>query len=121
MTTHTMELSFRRPPLNANRRMHWAQRARTVKEIRREACIRAKAARIKPQSHITVRLHYQPDRAIKRRDPANIWPTQKPLIDGLVDAGIVPDDNPEFVTEQVPIIHEKRPGVGPHCWLEITY
>lgn len=29
---------------------------------------------------------------------------KKPLIDGIVDSGVVPDDTPEFVTRTMPIV-----------------
>lgn len=32
-----------------------------------------------------------------RADPPNLWPTVKPLVDGLVDAGVLPDDSDEFI------------------------
>lgn len=31
-------------------------------------------------------------------------PTQKAVVDGLVDAGVVPDDTPEFVVEDMPVL-----------------
>ena len=121
MSSHLMPLSFGRPPLNQNQRLHWAAKARIVKRVRDEACVRARAARLGKHKHITVQLHYQPDRSIKKRDRANIHPTQKALLDGLVDAGLVPDDCDTYVDEQMPVIHPKVPGEPAKCWLEITY
>jgi hypothetical protein len=33
------------------------------------------------------------------RDPGNWTPTTKPIIDGITQAGLWPDDGPEWVTE----------------------
>lgn len=48
-------------------------------------------------------MEYLP-RDRRRRDPSNLMPTQKAVVDGLVDAGVVPDDCPPFVTEWMPTI-----------------
>ena len=118
MPTHTLDLSFGTPPLNANQRLHWAQRAKLTKSIRHEAATRARAAHIGPKDHVTVTLHYQP-RDKRRRDRGNLVPTHKALLDGLVDAGIVPDDNPTYVDERMPEIHPPVKGQPSKCWLTI--
>ena len=41
-----------------------------------------------------------PDR--RRRDPANMAATVKPCVDGMVDAGLWPDDTPEYITTVEP-------------------
>lgn len=40
----------------------------------------------------------------RRRDAENPVPTLKALCDGLVDAGLVPDDTPEFMEKLMPVI-----------------
>lgn len=45
-----------------------------------------------------------------RRDADNIVSTLKAACDGLVDAGIVPDDTPGLMAKLMPVI-EYRPGV----------
>lgn len=114
----TLDLSFDKPPLSLNQRMHWAKKAKLTKEIRREVYIRAKAARLKPSSEITVGLVYRP-RDKRRRDPSNLIATQKPILDGLVDAGLVPDDTPEYVNELMPKILPPVKGEPSRCWVEI--
>ena len=98
--------------------MHWAKKAKLTKEIRREVYIRAKAARLKPSSEITVGLVYRPSDK-RRRDPSNLIATQKPILDGLVDAGLVPDDTPEYVNELMPKILPPVKGEPSKCWVEI--
>lgn len=121
MTSHIMPLSFSKPPLSANQRFgHWAQRAKIVKAVRQEGMVRARAARLHPQRHITVRLYYQP-RDRRRRDPSNLMPTQKAILDGLVDAGVVPDDCPPYVTEEMPRIVEPVKGEPGKMWVRIDW
>ncbi|WP_426727132.1 hypothetical protein ACEN2A_01780 [Corynebacterium auriscanis] len=120
MTKHTIPLSFTRIPLNLNDRQHWAPKARITKQLRREAYIRCKAARIRPQPHITVTLHYQP-RDRRKRDADNLSPTYKALCDGIVDAGLVNDDTPQYMTKVMPIIHPPVKGQQARFWMEITH
>ncbi|TDP29814.1 crossover junction endodeoxyribonuclease RusA [Nocardia ignorata] len=77
--------------------------------------------------YATVCLHYQP-RDRRRRDTDNLTATAKPLYDGLasggktlVGYGLVPDDTPEFMAKNEPVIHAPVKGEGGRMWLEITY
>ena len=82
--------------LNANYRLHWAAKAKRSKTIRWQAFSKASAALIHDPSgvvdrgHVTVWVAY-PDR--RRRDVHNLYPTIKAAIDGMVDAGVLPDDS----------------------------
>lgn len=119
--THILELSFDKPPLTLNFRGHWAEKARLTKQIRTEVHLRARAANLpRGLDHIIITLHYQP-RDNRRRDPSNLMLTQKSCLDGLVDYGLVPDDNPTYVEEHMPKIHpvDKTPRRS-RLWLEIT-
>lgn len=87
-----------------NDRDHWAVKAKKVKEWRDAAHVLARAARIPRCGRIRVELHYVPATA-QRRDPDNLVAAYKPLVDGLVDAGVVPDDTEAFVERVFPIIH----------------
>ena len=113
-----ISLSFNKPPITANHRHHWAKKAKITKAIRHEAFIRAKAARLPRVKHAQIRLFYQPADN-RRRDPSNLMPTQKALVDGLVDAGLVPDDTPEFITEHMPKILPTAGRGNAAMWLEI--
>jgi len=114
-----IDLPWKKPPLSMNDKgMHWAVKARKIREVRDTATWLARQARIAACGRIRVQLHYRP--ATKRRaDPANLIATQKPLLDGLVDAGVVADDNPEFVDELMPIIHPPVKGEPGSMWLVI--
>lgn len=103
-----------KPPLTANQRLHWRERHRRTKSVRE--AIRHHAGNIGPCKRITVQLHYRPGDN-RRRDAPNLHPTAKPAVDGLVDAGLVADDTPEYVTEVMPAIH---PGPGPRrLWITV--
>lgn len=108
------------PFTSANSRHHWRQRAQNTAVWRQAAHLLARQAKIPPSGHITVRLDYWPkDR--RRRDPDNLVPgVLKPAVDGLVDAGIVPDDAPDYVTLTMPKIHPPRPDRQPRWELTIT-
>lgn len=78
--------------LTANERPHWSRRASVAGGIRVAAATLARAAQIpaSEQAWITVVLHPHNGR---RLDPHNWGPSAKAAIDGLVDAGILPDDD----------------------------
>jgi len=81
--------------LNTNQRHHRMEKAKLTKAWRKAG---EKAAYHTPpfegQVHITAHI-------IKPRggrwDPNNYWDTVKPLVDGLVDAGVLRDDDWEHV------------------------
>lgn len=81
--------------LSSNHRKHRMESARTIKHLR---IIGAAAARghepMTTKAHLTVRIGW-PTR--RRRDAPNIWPTLKPLIDGIVDSGFLVDDDDEHL------------------------
>lgn len=82
--------------LTANDRMHWRPRAEITAEWRRLGWATAKQARIPQLRRAHVLIEWlPPDR--RRRDPANASPMGKALVDGLVDAGVLPDDSAEFL------------------------
>lgn len=101
--TFTITLPPGLPLLNANERVYHYKRAKVTAELRgaaQEACsedpaMRAALAAANPgpvmhRAHIVGILH--PARA-GRRDPANWYPSFKACVDGLVDAGVLEDDD----------------------------
>lgn len=115
--TLTIPLPYLRPPLSANDRMHWAQKARITREIRQTACVLAKHHKAPTTDRLVVTLHYRP-RVQRRRDSLNLLATLKPLVDGLVDSKIVEDDDHVHVSTPEPVIH---PPGEPAMWLELDY
>ncbi|WP_037649796.1 hypothetical protein [Streptomyces flavidovirens] len=89
--------------INSNQSQHRARRARIVKVLRgktqeavtecpalMDALAAAKPGPLFQRAHILGILH--PNTA-GRRDPANWYPSFKACVDGLVDAGLLDDDD----------------------------
>lgn len=113
-----LDLPWTKPPLTANQRMHWAKRAKLTREVRSTAAILARRHKAPTTDYLVVTLHYQP-RDRRRRDSLNLYPIVKACVDGLVDAGLVPDDDTTYVSTPEPIIHP--PNGKPALWLELEY
>jgi crossover junction endodeoxyribonuclease RusA len=94
---YVIELPPGLPLLNANQRLHWAVRNRHTQDIKDHAWARAKQAKVPVLGRVAITVEYQPpDR--RRRDADNLAPTGKAAIDGLVLAGVLPDDDSKHVT-----------------------
>lgn len=118
----TLPLAFTKP-LNLNDRpsisvaaMHG--RRREVKAWRKHACDLARAAHIPRVERFTAVLHYQP-RDNRKRDTHNLIRALKPLVDGLVDAGVCIDDDTEHYRGTEPVIHPARKGEPGRLWLVV--
>lgn len=97
--------------LNMNQRLHWTAQRRIAREWRAAAQYAARntvasASRQHPPCTVAVMLPV-PDR--RQRDPHNYFPTVKHIIDGLVDAGIWPNDTPTWVTTIEPALVCRKP------------
>lgn len=105
------------PPLTANDRLHWRKKAELTALVRDSVAWRARNEGIGVREHVVVQLHYAPqDR--RRRDASNLMPTQKAAVDGLVLAGVVPDDTAHWVTELMPVVHQPNGGAR-RMWLSV--
>lgn len=124
MTTIILNLPMEKPPLTANQRPHWAEKAQKTAQLRDMAFWCARSANLpKGLKRVKIQLHWVPN-VNRRRDPSNLMPTQKALIDGLVEGagakrgyGLVPDDCPPYVLEEIPEIHPVEEEA--RMWLEI--
>lgn len=115
--TYTILLPYKTPPLNANQRLHWAKKASVTRQVRNDTRVLAQAARLPRNcAHVAVSLHYAPA-TNGRLDADNLVPTLKAACDGLVDAGLVPDDTPQFMSKRMPVIEPKSDG---RLWLVVT-
>lgn len=102
-------VSFSQPlhQLTMNQRLHWADKGRAARAWRDATSWEALRAWPSPKlrrrdpSFVAVSLEV---RGGGRRDPHNWAPTVKPIIDGLVDAGVWPDDTPQWVTTVEPLL-----------------
>ncbi|MFJ6667472.1 hypothetical protein [Streptomyces sp. NPDC091383] len=103
MTSYTITLPPGLRLLNANQRPHYRDKAKLTKELRDAAhkavtehsTLMAALAAAKPgplfqRAHVLGIL--RPATA-RRADPANWYPSFKAAVDGLVDAGLLDDDD----------------------------
>jgi Holliday junction resolvase RusA-like endonuclease len=80
--------------LSANDRKHFHEKAPITRNLRAMGARAARDVAPMERASITIRIGW-PDK--RRRDADNISPTTKALIDGAVDAGILPDDSDAHV------------------------
>jgi hypothetical protein len=78
--------------MTSNDRFHWAKRAKVTKEWRRMAHQHALSARIPRLGKARVVVYWLPQNA-HGRDAGNLYPLAKASVDGLVDAGVLADDD----------------------------
>lgn len=99
--TTTFRFEWTKAPLSLNYRLHKMHEATIIKRIRGEMAERGRA--LPPLTLCEVVLTWiVNDR--RKRDEENIVPVLKALCDGLVDAGVVPDDTPVFMVKRMPVI-----------------
>ena len=113
-----VRLPYTTPPLSLNDRMHWRAKAKIVRDVRDYVSTTLQAMEPGRADYVWIRLHYVP-RDGRRRDSDNLVATLKACKDGVVDAGIVPDDTPDWITWHPPIIDQPEPH-NPHLYLIIT-
>lgn len=89
----TIALGWPAELISANDRHHHQQRARLVKAWRWHAYQKAADLEIdEPYLRARVIVHYR-FKDNRRREVSNLQPTSKAILDGLVDAGLLPDDD----------------------------
>lgn len=115
--TLLINLPWTQPPLTANQRMHWAKKARITREVRDTATVLARHHKAPHTDRLVVSLHYRP-KDKRRRDTINLTSLQKVLVDGIVSAGVIDDDDHLHVSTPEPVIH---PPGEPRLWLELDY
>lgn len=111
----SVSFDWPRPPLSMNYRLHRMAEAKITATVRAEA--REAFMWFGPFERVEVTLTWWvKDR--RRRDDENPTPTLKALCDGLVDAGVVPDDTHEFMVKNMPVIRYEQ-GCTPRLVLEV--
>ncbi len=117
---YELRLPWTKPPLSANDRHHWRRKAAIVATVRGTTAGLVMAADWPVEAdHITVGLHYWP-RDNRRRDADNlVVPLFKALVDGLVDARVVVDDDDSHVTRLMPVIHPADGDPRLELWVEV--
>lgn len=82
--------------LNSNQRLNRYRKAERVKAWRDTARDEAKGkGSFAHPVRIVATIHKT---RAGRWDAGNLYPTAKAIVDGLVDAGVIPDDSNEYVT-----------------------
>lgn len=104
------------PRLHAHAKGRWQSKAGPTKQARLLAAVLAAQTRAKPlQGRVAVDYRFVvPDR--RRRDIANMVPACKPLIDGVVDSGLIPGDHWEVMT-----IGEVSVAIGDQLSVELVF
>lgn len=105
-------------PISLNHNMHHQVRAKRVKEVRDAASELVALAGIPPLDRVLTSIYYSP-RDLRRRDPINLVPMLKACEDGLVDAGVVPDDTPVYVRSVMPEILPKNDAKRGLLWFVV--
>jgi len=83
--------------MNANQREHWAVAGRKKRVLRDLGFATLKARRVAPMERASIQCFVRYPKLARRRDVHNLYPTAKHLIDGMVDAGLLPDDSDEYL------------------------
>jgi len=117
-----LPVPYRRPPLSLNGREHWSTRNRISAEVKRAGWAVARGRKVPPLKAIIVELvWFKGDN--RRADADNMAPTLKALQDGLVAAGVVPDDSGDRVLSARLSVVLRRddpyPGAGARMELRI--
>ena len=107
----TVEMLLRKGSfLSMNDRRHPLAHARMVKSLRQMGYWHARGANLQ-DAHLgrtRVDVHITRPRRGGIKDPANAHATLKPLIDGMVDAGVWTDDDHTHVEGPFPILTDER-------------
>lgn len=106
------------PTLQANVNLHWAVRAKRVKIIRSHVGWLARSMNQAPMERVRITAIVHPKTA-GRYDPPNWAPLVKAAIDGIVDAGLLPDDDSTRVVSTAYEAGERTAG-GPRVDLVLT-
>ena len=86
--------------VNAERNRHWAWRSTRAKQWRSDTCWLAKAAHVPALTR--ARIDVQVEQAKGRlADVEAHSPAVKAAIDGIIDAGVLPDDSGEYLASVV--------------------
>jgi hypothetical protein len=93
--------------INANQRLHWATKGEKTAALRLLG--RWLGDQLDPADGRRLVVYTLGLLSRRRVDPANFHPSAKALTDGLVDAGVFPDDSDEYVQGPLITIGELSP------------
>lgn len=99
MTTHTLALPLRRPPLTSNdqRRAHWTRVRAAKAQVAELVGWHARNNHVPLVGRCTVTVQwYAPD--ARHRDADSLGPFAKAAIDGLKQCGVLAEDDARYVS-----------------------
>ena len=108
MTTLTFQLGWLPPAsVRGNSRAHWTAKARDTKALRESGHLHglSKGADLMPKASIQYAFRHW--RSI---DLDNLVIGMKPFCDGIIDSGLLPDDDPEHLTLEAPTFERVKKG-----------
>jgi Holliday junction resolvase RusA-like endonuclease len=117
----TTTLLILEPPcafINANDRLHYrtkATRTKAWRTVANDTALTGDFTTACDRAHITVSYRFPNNR---RREVSNLQPTSKAIVDGLVDAGLIPDDDDLHVVG--PDNRREYPNGTPRVTVTIT-
>lgn len=108
-----LTINFPQPDkqLNLNERLHFRPKAARVAAWRKAAWAAAHNARSHPSwprealPFCLVQVSLPVRSTLVKRDPSNWIATVKPIVDGLTDAAVWPDDDSRYVRIEEPTFH----------------
>lgn len=110
---HSLTINLPLPPkaCSPNFKGHWAEKGRATKQYREAARMLCYAA--KPKDWDAERISIKPEFFLSRHDTRGYHPLDKQnaiaslkaAIDGLVDAGLLPNDSNNKIVWEDPILH----------------
>lgn len=104
----TLTIPAPAPWISANDRPHWREKARRTSAWRAVTRLAARTDSHDPlvtPVAITITVHRA---SARKSDATNLAPTAKACIDGLVDAGWLPDDDDTHITATTFVAGEPR-------------
>lgn len=114
-----LPLPYSSPPLSLNLRMHPAKERAAKRQLKADAHYLAHYRKVtRGCEAIFVTFVWVP-KTKRTRDTDNPVPTIKALIDGLVQYGVVVDDDSEHVAHRT-VIRERNAERKPGMWLIVT-
>lgn len=118
MTSFVVWLDTPPKALNPNGRFHHMAKAGAVRKYRRDACTLARlvmAGQLLNWHEVTAQVTFY-HRDKRRRDPDNLAAMLKPAWDGLVDAGVLVDDDRITHKPIEQAVDRQGPGVKVEIW-----
>jgi crossover junction endodeoxyribonuclease RusA len=111
MKAHRISVKGKLLSTNAERKLHHMPRSEATKQWRSDAYFEAKAAHLPKLERVSIIVSPFQHRSVLQ-DAGNCAPVAKAVIDGLVDAGVLVDDDPEHVVSITFLAPKRVEGTG---------